>query len=247
MAFLELNDPDRLNVLTRQGLSCLEDCLERVEAAGSEVRALIVHAAGERAFCAGADVGDWSGYEAVEFGRDWIRTGHRVFARLAQLPQPVIGAVEGVAYGGGLELLAACDIRIAGRAARFAMPEARVGIVPGWSGTQRLARQLPHAVFRQMLFTGRPINAEHAYRIGFVGALAETGTALAAARETADEIAKTGPVAVEVCKQMVNAAVGEGSESAIEALAGSFVATTGDKAEGVASFKEKRVPNFVGR
>src|ERR1700737_1751898 len=137
IARITLHRPEKLNALDPEMLTALETGLNLLEQR-ADIRVLILQAAGEKAFCVGADINAWSGLTPLQMGSEWIRHGHRVFSRLLQLRQPVICAIQGVAFGGGLELALACDIRIASESARFAMPEVKLGTVPGWGGTVRL-------------------------------------------------------------------------------------------------------------
>ncbi|MDG4649369.1 enoyl-CoA hydratase/isomerase family protein [Roseibacterium sp. SDUM158017] len=244
VARLHLNNPGKLNAFTPEMLAELEAHCDAVDA-NLDLRAVIVSAEGERAFCAGADIIGWGALSPTDFARHWVRLGHRVFDRLARLSKPTIAAMQGHAFGGGLELSAACDIRVLAPAATLALPEAKVGIVPGWSGTQRLARLLPEPVLREMALFGRRLSADRALALGFVAEVAEDP--LAAARLIAEGALAAAPRAQEVAKYQINAAVGEDRPAMIEALGGGMIAATDDKAEGVAAFGEKRKPDFKGR
>ncbi|MEO1308597.1 MAG: enoyl-CoA hydratase/isomerase family protein, partial [Pseudomonadota bacterium] len=176
------------------------------------------------------------------FARDWVAKGHRVFDRIARLPMPVIGVITGHAFGGGLELAATCDLRIAAPNATFALPETGVGIVPGWSGTQRLASQIPAAILKETALTGARLSADRAYQIGFLNAVADAPRAVA--DEIADRIVYAAPQATETAKWMVAAALGENPAANLEAIAGAALAGTAEKEEGVKAFAEKRKPDF---
>ncbi|MDJ0820991.1 MAG: enoyl-CoA hydratase/isomerase family protein [Paracoccaceae bacterium] len=243
IAEIRLANPEKLNALTSGMLDTLEQHAAAVEAEKS-VRVVLLTAEGDRAFCAGADIRDWSGLTPRDFARDWVRRGHRVFDRLARLPAPLIGVLGGHAFGGGLELAATCDIRVAAPKATFALPETGVGIVPGWSGTQRLAGQIPPALLKEMALTGARISAERAYQVGFVNGVSETPEIKA--KEMADSILSNGPQATETAKWMIAAALGEDAAAGIEALAGAAMAPTDEKAEGVVAFFAKRKPEFEG-
>jgi enoyl-CoA hydratase/carnithine racemase len=179
-----------------------------------------------------------------DFARTWVRGGHRLFDRLARLSKPTVAALNGHAFGGGLELAAACDIRVIAPGATIALPEAGVGIVPGWSGTQRLARLLPEGMLKEMALFGRRIGAERLLAAGFVAEIANDPRA--AAREIAGKVATLSPRATEIAKAMIHAGVGEDSASMIEALGSAAIAATPDRDEGVAAFQAKRKPEFPG-
>ena len=145
IAELRLDNPSKLNAFTDAMLQSLDQHCTAIDR-NPDIRCVIVSAEGDRAFCTGADINAWGDLTPAEFARHWVRDGHRIFDRLARLSKPTIAALSGHAFGGGLELAAACDIRVISPRATLALPEAGVGIVPGWSGTQRLARLLPEPV-----------------------------------------------------------------------------------------------------
>jgi enoyl-CoA hydratase/carnithine racemase len=241
VAELVLDNPGKLNALTLPMLAELETHCAQIEN-NDKLRVVLLRAEGDRAFCVGADINAWADLSPFNFARHWVRNGHRVFDRLAQLAQPTIAVISGPAYGGGLELVATCDLRVMAPNATLALPETGIGVVPGWSGTQRLTRQLPASVVKEMALLGKHLSAERAYEIGFVNALAEDPGA--AAQAMAEEITLKSSQATEVTKFMLQAALGEATDAAVEALGGGLIAGTDDKAEGVASFLEKRKPDF---
>ncbi|WP_147125328.1 enoyl-CoA hydratase/isomerase family protein [Shimia ponticola] len=241
VAELRLNNPAKLNALTVGMLDALEAHLTALEAT-SGIRVILLTSEGERAFCVGADINEWADLPPMEFARIWVRRGHRIFDRLAALPIPTIAVLQGHAFGGGLELAAACDLRVASPKATLALPETGVGIVPGWSGSQRMIKLLPPAIVKEMALTGRRLTAERAASLGFVNAVAED--ARGEADTMAAEIVSKSPEATEIAKYMLSAAMGEDSASVIEALGSAVMAASPDKAEGVASFREKRPARF---
>ncbi len=236
-----IDNPAKGNALTLGMLDALEDCAITVER-DRTIRAVVITGAGEKAFCTGADINEWSALDAAQFSREWVPKGHRLFDRLARLPVPLIAAVNGMAFGGGLELLATSDLRIAAPHAQFALPETTIGIVPGWSGAQRLAALVPQAVLREMALAGSRISAERMHQVGFLNEISPDP--MAAALVVAERIATLSPRALEATKLVLNAANGEGTAAALDSLSGALIAASSDKAEGVASFKEKRKPNF---
>jgi enoyl-CoA hydratase len=238
-----LNNANKNNALDPAMLAALANLADEVER-DREIRAVVLTGEGERAFCAGADIAAWGALDVVDFARLWVGSGHSLFDRLARLPVPVIGALCGFVFGGGLELAAICDIRVASTNAVFALPEATIGVTPGWSGAQRLAKLLPQGLLREMALTGARLTAERLRSVGFLNELSENP--VEKALSIAERVAGLGPRAVETTKLVLNASLGEGREQALDRLAAGLVAATADKAEGVRSFHEKRKPRFTG-
>jgi enoyl-CoA hydratase len=243
VAELRLDNPAKLNCFTVQMLGELAAHLEAVEAR-ADVRAVVVTGEGARAFCTGADINAWGDLSPAEFARDWVRGGHRIFDRLARLAKPTIAALNGHAFGGGLELAAACDVRVMVPSATIALPEAGVGIVPGWSGTQRLGRLLPEPMLKEMALFGRRIGADRALACGFVAEVAED--VRAAAFAMAERVVGLSPRAIEINKAMIHAGRGEDPAAMIEALGSAAIAASADRDEGVAAFRAKRPAEFPG-
>jgi enoyl-CoA hydratase len=243
IAEIQLDNPTKMNAFTVAMLDALAAHLETVER-DTAIRAVMLTAAGDRAFCTGADINEWGDLEPAEFARHWVRDGHRIFDRLARLSKPTIAVLNGHAFGGGLELAAACDLRVMAPNASLALPEASIGIVPGWSGTQRLMRLLPEAVVKEMALFGHRITADRALAFGFAAAVDADPRAQA---ETLLTRAITlSPRAVEITKSMIHAAASEDRGAMIEALGSAAIAASADRDEGVASFREKRKPDFTG-
>lgn len=243
VAELRLDNPAKLNALTVEMLGQMAAHLETIER-NPGIAVVLVTAAEARAFCSGADIAAWGDLTPTEFARHWVRGGHRLFDRLARLARPTVAVLSGHAFGGGLELAAACDIRVMAPQATLALPEAGVGIVPGWSGTQRLARLLPEGVLKEMALFGRRLTAERALACGFVAEVAEKPHAVAEA--IAARVADLSPRAVEVTKAMIHAARGEDRGAMVEAMGSAAIAASADRDEGVAAFRDKRKPVFSG-
>lgn len=243
IAELRLDNPTKLNALTTGMLETIRTSCDVIER-DPNIRAVMLTAEPCKAFCAGADILEWGELSPAEFARHWVRGGHRVFDRLARLARPTIAVLEAHAFGGGLELAATCDLRVMAPRATIALPEAKVGIVPGWSGSQRLMRLLPEPVVKEMALFGRRITADRALAMGFAAEVSEDPRASAIAM--ADDVSAVSPRAAEIAKQMIHAGVGEDSASMIEALGAAAISASADRNEGVSAFEEKRKANFPG-
>ena len=243
IATITLDNVGKLNALTPDMLVELSRHCDAIECDTSVV-CVILAAAGDRFFCAGADINEWADLSPQEFARYWVRSGHRVFDRIARLSRPTIAVLHGNAFGGGLELASACDMRVMATSAQIALPETGVGIVPGWSGTQRLARLLPEPVLKEMALFGRRLSADRALALGFVADVSVDP--MAAALAVAERLKDTSPAATEIAKYMIHAAVGEDRDGMIEALGSGMIAASADKQEGIAAFRAKRKPEFTG-
>ncbi|WP_075654913.1 enoyl-CoA hydratase/isomerase family protein [Pseudochrobactrum sp. B5] len=244
IATITVTRPDKLNAFDIEMLKELSAACDAVEA-DSAVRAVILTGVG-KAFSAGGDIKAWGAMQANEFGHQWVRFGHRVFERLATLRMPLIAAINGHALGGGLELAGAADIRIAEKHVTIGLPETSLGMVPGWSGTQRLVQRFGAQIIRRMVLGGEMFAAEEACKLGLVDQVVESGSALEAAKTYAARIVTRGPAALEISKLMIGVANGEDNGAAVEALGSMLVAKTGDLREGVAAFSGKRPANFKG-
>ena len=246
VATVTLNRPAKLNALTLEMLNRMADVAAILDA-DRLVRCVIVTGAGDRAFCVGADINAWSALESLDMWRSWVKRGHQVFDQWARLRQPVIAAINGAALGGGLELAAVADLRVALPTAQFGLPEVSIATCPGWSGTQRLAGLLGVSRLKYLALTARRMGAGEAQRIGFVHELAGDDDVLASARRMAADICRLAPVSVQLTKQSIDAGNGDGLAFALEGLAGALVATTQDAREGLASFRAKRPPIYQGK
>ena len=235
----------KLNSLTPAMLEELGQHAKNIDNDDS-IRAVILTAEGARAFCVGADINEWAALGPIDMWRRWVKRGHEIFDMWAHLRQPTIAAINGHAFGGGLELAITTDIRIAIHEAQFALPEASIGTCPGWSGTQRLCRLVGSSQAKYLALGGQRISAAQALSSGLVHEVVDAETLLLRASAIAHEIAKKAPISVQVTKQLINAASGEDRGAAIEAIAGGFSAMTQDAKEGVSAFKEKRQPKFSG-
>jgi enoyl-CoA hydratase/carnithine racemase len=236
----------KLNSLTPAMLDQLERCARELEA-DEAVRVVVLTADGDKAFCVGADINEWAALAPLDMWRRWVRRGHQVFDQWARLRQPVVAAINGHAFGGGLELAITADIRVAVEGASFALPEASIATCPGWSGSQRLVALIGASRTKYLALSGRRMAAPEALAAALVHQVVVHSDLQASAQALAQEIAAKAPVSVQLTKQLVNAAAGEDRAATLEAMAGALAATTEDAAEGIRSFRDKRPPTYAGR
>lgn len=214
---------------------------------GSTTRVLIITGDGEKSFVAGADISEMANLNEQE-GYEFGKLGAKVFRAIELLPIPVIAAVNGFALGGGCELAMACDIRIASAKAKFGQPEVGLGIIPGFSGTYRLAKLIGQGYAKEMIYTGKVIKADEALRIGLVNAIYEPEQLMPAAVEMARKMVACAPIAISLAKQSINENYDLDATASLELenkLFGKCFATK-DQKEGMAAFLEKRSANFIG-
>ncbi len=245
IATLTFSRPAKLNAFDELMVEQLAATCRRIER-DTTIRVVIVTGRG-KAFSAGGDIDAWGANTPVEFGRFWLREGHTAFDALARLRQPVIAVLNGHALGGGLELAALADMRIAESHVKIGLPETGLGIIPGWSGTQRAVRRFGSQIVRQMAVFGEILSAAEAHTFGIVDRVVPTGEGMTLARAIAERTALRAPLATELAKMLVNAAEGEERERVLESIAGIVAAGTEDLKEGTAAFREKRKPDFKGR
>ena len=245
VAVVTVDRQDALNALDLATLTDLRDRLQEL-AGDEEVRAVILTGAGEKAFVAGADIKYMSGLD-VEQAKEWGALGHEAGRLLETMPKPTIAALNGFALGGGCELALACDIRYAASGAKLGQPEVNLGIIPGWGGTQRLARVCGLGVAKELIYTGRVIGAEEALRIGLVNDIHDP--VLDKARETAALLAAKSSIALRLMKELANRALGGNHEENLAAEGETFgdLFASDDAKEGMTAFVEKREPVFRGR
>jgi enoyl-CoA hydratase len=237
--------PDAMNALDRPTLEELRDRLREL-ADDAEANVVVLTGAGERAFVAGADIKYMSGL-GVEEARAWGALGHEAARLLEPMAKPTIAAINGFALGGGCELALACDLRYASTRAKLGQPEINLGIIPGWGGTQRLARATTLGIAKELIFTGRLVAAEEAHRIGLVNGVHDP--VLEKAREVAALLASKSPVALAAAKAATNRALQGEHDPNLEQEGEDFgeLFASEDAKEGLSAFAEKREPVFKGR
>lgn len=238
VAHLRICRPDKLNALTAKMMQALVVCCHDIEHS-AETRVVILSGEG-KAFCTGGDIEDWGSETPTDFGRHWIRDGHAAFDALARLRQPLIAVLDGHVLGGGLELAACADHRVAETHIKIGQPETGLGIIPGWSGTQRAVRRFGAGNVRQMALFGTVFTAGQALQRGLVDQVVDTGQAMQAAHATAEGVLARGERATELTKMLINAAEGEERERVLESLAGSIAAASTELQDGLNAFRNKQ-------
>ncbi|HAF16244.1 MAG TPA: enoyl-CoA hydratase [Blastocatellia bacterium] len=245
VAIIRLNRPEKFNALSREMILALTDLFKGFERQ-SELRAVILTGAGEKAFCAGTDITELTGLDKAG-ARAVAERGQTLCNEIENCGVPVIAAINGIAAGGGCELALACHIRIAAPNASFSLPETKLGIIPGYGGTQRLAREIGEGRALEMMLTARSVNAEEALRVGLINRITSRDV-LAEAEALAKEIASLAPLALRACLEAVTRGlalpIAEGLALETKLFASLFA--TGDVKEGTRAFLEKRLPVFKG-
>jgi len=245
VAIVTIDRAEALNALDVATLTELRDRLREL-ANDDAARVVILTGAGEKAFVAGADIKYMSGLD-VDQAKEWGALGHETGRLLETMPKPTIAAINGFALGGGCELAVACDIRYAASGAKLGQPEVNLGIMPGWGGTQRIARLCGLGVAKELIFTGRIVDAEEALRIGLVNAVHDP--VLDKARAVGALLASKSPIALRLMKELANRALAGDHARNLEGEGEAFgeLFSGEDAKEGLAAFVEKREPKFVGR
>ena len=244
---LTMNRPKVMNCLNFDLLYAIRDKIDELQYR-TDIRCVIITGAGEKSFCAGADLKERATLTQDEV-KKFIITIRNLLTSIQNLPIPVISAVNGVALGGGTEVALASDIRIASDNASMGLTEARLAIIPGGGGTQRLPRIIGVAKAKELIFTGRRVDAQEALNIGLVNKVTSQETLLDACMEMANMIAETGPIAVEMAKYAIDKGIETDLATglAIESNAYRVTIPTEDRIEGLTAFREKRKPVYKGR
>lgn len=246
IATITIDRPEKRNALSGEVRHELLMALDAVSA-DEHVRVVVLTGAGDKAFVAGADIGEFADRTPLE--QRAAMAGRRVFDAVAACPKPTIASINGVALGGGCELAMACDLRIATRSARLGQPEVRLGILPGGGGTQRLPRLVGAGRAMRLIMTGELIDAVEAERIGLVDQVVDDGELADRTRELASHLAAQSPVALRLIKDAVRAAAELPLQAGLAYERELFITAfaSDDRTEGVAAFLEKRQPAFRGR
>ena len=246
IATLTVNRPDKLNALNDALITELGQAIDEI-IRRDDIGGMILTGAG-RAFVAGADISELATQIPITAKQRAV-AGQAVFTRFSRSPKPVIAAVNGFALGGGCELAMACHLRLASEHAKFGQPEVKLGIVPGYGGTQRLARLVGRGRALQLLLTGETIDANEAFRIGLVNRVVPAAELLPAARKMLEQMLANGPLALALCIEAVDRGLEMPLEEGLMLEANHFglLASTSDMSEGMRAFLEKRAPAFSGK
>ena len=240
IATIQLNRPEKLNAVDREMLDILDAEVNRLHRDES-VRVVVLEGSGERAFCVGADLNQIATFDSADIRR-WVNDGNRILSRLANLPVPVIAAINGYAVGGGLEFALACDLRIASEDSSFGLPEITHGWFPGWGGTHRLLHVIGEAKAKEMVFLGERIDAQTAHGLGLVNRIVPRENLTSEVQQIAESLAQKSPVAVSAAKAALtrNPMPENGFEISYEALALSTCFTTPEVQQGLKAFLRRK-------
>jgi enoyl-CoA hydratase len=247
VAIVTVNRPDALNAVDLEHAQELRERLEGL-AGEEETRVVVLTGSGDKAFIAGADIKYMQGLGVLE-ARRWGELGHACGQLLETMPKPTIASINGYALGGGLELALACDLRLAASTAKVGQPEINLGILPGWGGSIRLARTTTLGYAKELIYTGRTVDAAEALERGLVNAVYEPGELAAKTRELCEALVAKSPLALAYAKEASNLVLRGEAQAHVETEARLFALlfSAEDQSEGMAAFAEKRAPVFRGR
>lgn len=245
LAIVTINRPKALNALNTETLKELNQVVEEI-IMDDYVYVVLITGSGEKAFVAGADISEMRDMTVIK-GRKFSMLGNNIFRKIETMEKPVIAVLNGFTLGGGLELAMACDIRIASTKSKFGQPEVGLGITPGFGGTQRLSRLVGMGIAKELLYTGKIIDSNEAYRIGLVNKVVEPEKLMEEAKNLANTIASNAPIAVKLSKSAINRGIQMDIDTAImyEAEAFGECFSTDDQKEGMSAFVERRDKNFI--
>lgn len=247
VATITLNRPDAMNAFSKEVVAEFLQAMKDAET-DENIRVIVLTGSGEKAFSAGADIKAMKGMNALK-ARELSLMGEKICSTIENSQKPVIAAMNGYALGGGLEVAMSCDLRIASETSRMGQTEVNIGLIPGWGGTQRLTRLVGATKAKEMIYTGKMIDAITAERLGIVNTVAPAEKFRETVKQFAQELALKPPVAIRVAKALIN----KGSEISLDAAIAleregfGVVASTEDLQEGVTAFTEKRKPSFKGK
>jgi len=247
IAVLTLNRPEVMNSFNFALLNSLKEQVDALKF-NTNVRVVIITGADRKAFCAGADLKERTTFDELQV-KEFIFTIRNLFTSIEHLNKPVIAAINGVALGGGTELALACDIRIAAMNASMGLTETRLAIIPGAGGTQRLPRLIGRGKAKELIFTGRRVDAREALQIGLVNQIYEPESLLTECQKMAAMICETGPIAIEQAKYAINYGLETDLHTGLGIESNAYWVTipTEDRLEGLAAFQEKRKPVYKGK
>jgi enoyl-CoA hydratase/carnithine racemase len=247
IGYVRINRPEKLNALNHKVMEELFDCFQTLHQ-DEEVRVVILTGSGEKAFVAGADINELAAQTPIE-GKETSRFGQQVFNLIENLGKPVIAAINGFALGGGCELAMACTLRVASETARLGQPEVKLGLIPGYAGSQRLPRLVGKCRALELILTGEPVTASEAHRMGLVNQVVPAAELLVAAEKLAHKIIANAPLAIKFAMEAVNHGMemptAEGQ--VLEATLFGLCCTTTDMKEGTRAFLDKRPAKFTGK
>ena len=247
IATITINRPKALNALNKQAVQEISSRLDEAEE-DEAVKVIVITGAGDKGFCVGLDLKSVRGISAVD-GMNLSLLGQKLTKKIEELRKPVIAAINGYALGGGLEMAMSCDLRIASENARMGQTELNVGLIPGWGGTQRLPRLVGRAMAKELIFTGKMIDARTARQLGLLNEVVPPDELKLAVKKFAAELITKPPVGLQLAKQLINSSIETDLTKGLiqEAQAFGVLASTEDFDEGVAAFIEKRKPKFKGK
>ena len=247
IATITINRPKALNALNKQAVQEISSRLDEAEE-DEAVKVIVITGAGDKGFCVGLDLKSVRGISAVD-GMNLSVLGQKLTKKIEELRKPVIAAINGYALGGGLEMAMSCDLRIASENARMGQTELNVGLIPGWGGTQRLPRLVGRAMAKELIFTGKMIDAKTAKQLGLLNEVVPPDELKSAVKKFAAELIGKPPVGLQLAKQLINSSIETDLTKGLvqEAQAFGVLASTEDFDEGVAAFIEKRKPKFKGK